>query len=180
MPNIINTLIARELQESFEGAEGMVFVNASGLTVAENEDLRGKLEEKGVSMRMVRNRIARLVLSERGFEPPEDLFRGNVACVVGSVEDAVNAAKVFTDSDLYKKHKKVAFRGGMLEGNLLDAEAARALSELPSKDELRAMMLGALSGPARGLAGVLHAPLSALARGLQAHADADAAEGDDA
>lgn len=176
MPNIINQLIARELKDSFESAEGMVFVSAAGLTVAENETLRTELEEKGVRLRMVRNRIARLVLSERGVEPPADLFKGNVACVAGTVEDAINAAKVFEKSDLHKKDKKIEFRGGLLEGNLLDAQQSKALADLPGKDELRAMMLGALSGPARGLAGILFAPGSSLARVLQAHADT--AEGD--
>ena len=173
MPNIINQLIARELTANFADAEGMVFISAKGLTVAENESLRGELEEKGVRLRMIRNRIARIVLCERGLEPPADLLKGNVACVAGSVEDAINAAKVIKASDAYKKAKKLQFRGGLLEGNFLDAAEALALADLPGRDELRAMMLGVISGPARSLVGILHAPGSSLARVLQAHADTE-------
>ncbi len=177
MPNIINQIIARELKDSFEGADGMVFLGASGLTVAENEDLRGQLEEKGVRLRMVRNRIARMVLAERGLDMPADVLKGNVVCVAGSVEDAINAAKVFKNSDSFKKDKKIVFRGGLLEGNLLDADGAKALADLPTKDELRSMMLSVISAPARNLVGILAAPGASLARVLQAHADSGG-EGD--
>lgn len=182
MPNIINEMIARELKDSYETADGMVFLSYNGVTVAENEKLRTELEEKGVRLRMVRNRIARIVLCERGLEPPADLLKGNVVCVAGTAEDAINAAKVFKSSDLFKKAKKVTFRGGVLEGSFLGSDEAQALADLPGKDELRAMMLGVISGPARSLVGILHAPGSSLARVLQARIDAegggDAAEGD--
>jgi large subunit ribosomal protein L10 len=174
MPNLINEIIVRQLSDEFTRAEGMVVVSLSGLTVEDTEKLRDSLAEGGVRLRMVRNRLARLALKNRGFEANEELFAGNVACAWGSSEDAIRVAKAVAkaakSADPKKKKSKLAFRGGFFEGNLLDAKSAAALAELPSKDELRGMLLGLISGPARSLAVLLNAPGSSLARVVDAHA----------
>ena len=72
---------------------------------------------------------------------------------------------------LVKKLKKTAIKGGLLEGEVLDASQALALADLPDRDTLRAQMLGVISGPARGLACVINAVPAATARVIQAHAD---------
>lgn len=178
MPNVINAMIVRELTAEFHGAEAIVFVSAEGLTVKETESLRADLDERGARLRMVRNRLARLALCERGLEPPAELFRGNVAAVAGGIEAVLAAAKVFHGSDLSKKAGKIAFKGALLEGRLLGPADATALADLPGKDELRAMLLGALSGPARMLVSVLAAPGGALARVVQARVDAAGESGE--
>lgn len=175
MPNLINEIIVRQLSDEFARAEGLLIVSMAGLTVKETENLRTALAERGVRLRMVRNRLARLALKSRGLEAGAELFGGNVACAWGSSEDAIKIAKAVAQAvkrvDPKRKTAKLAFRGGFFEGNLLDAEGAAALAELPGKDELRAMLLGLLSGPARSLAVLLQAPGASLARALQAHAD---------
>ncbi len=171
MPNLINKLIVRELSEAFGKSEGMVMVSVGGLTVEQTEDLRNALADHGLRMRMVRNRLARLALKERGIEPPADMLLGNIACTWGSSEDVIAAAKVLQKSTA-RKEGKVALKGGIFEGALLGPKEAVALAELPGKQELRATMLSLLNGPARGLVGLLHAPGSSLARVLAAHADA--------
>lgn len=174
MANLINEIIVRQLSDEFARAEGMVIVSLTGLTVEDTENLRNSLAETGVRLRMVRNRLARLALKNRGIEAGDDLFVGNVACAWGSSEDAIRIAKAVVKAVRAadpKKKGKLAFRGGVFEGSLLDAKSAAALADLPGKDELRSMMLGLISGPARSLAVLLQANASSLARVLQAHAD---------
>ena len=173
MPNLINEIIVRQLSDEFARAEGMVVVSMNGLTVKETESLRNALAAGGVRLRMVRNRLASLALKERGIELGADVLAGNVACAWGSSEDALRVAKAVkkaVKSADPKRKGKLAFRGGFFEGNALDAKSAEALAELPGKDELRAMLLGLLSGPARSLATLLNAPGSSLARVIDAHA----------
>jgi large subunit ribosomal protein L10 len=173
MPNLINEIVVRQLSDEFARAEGMVVLSLSGLTVEETESLRDSLAETGVRLRMVRNRLATLALEKRGVKLSEEVLAGNVACAWGSSEATIKIAKVVKKAVKGrdpKKKGKLAFRGGFFEGNPLDARAAEALAELPGKDELRAMLLGLLSGPARSLATLLHAPGSSLARVLDAHA----------
>lgn len=179
MPNQINQIIVRQLSDEFARAEGMVIVSLGGLTVDETENLRNALAESGVRLRVVRNRLAVLALKSRGIEVVDDLFTGSVACAWGSSEDAISVAKVVTKAQRSadpKRKAKLAFKGGFFEGNLLDAKETAALAELPGKNELRAMLLGVLSAPARSLATLLAAPGSSLARVVQARAD----KGDDA
>ncbi len=171
MPNVVKEMIVRELTDSLKDADGMLLVSMSGLSVAESEDLRNKLAEEEVPLRMVPNRLTRLALKERGIEPPAEMLAGNVAVAWGDPESAIHAAKVMQEAPA-RKEGKIAFLGGLMEGNLLAADDAAALAALPSKEELRAKILGCISGPARGLVGVLAGPGGALARVLQARIDA--------
>lgn len=170
MPNLINESILRQLSDDFASAEGMVVVSMDGLSVAETEALRNQLADRGVRLRMVRNRLARKALETRGVTTPRALFAGNTACAWGSSEDAIGIAKA-VDGCEAKRLGKVKFKGGLFEGDVLDPAGAAALAGLPGKNELRAMMLGLLSGPARSLATLLNAPGSSIARAIQARVD---------
>ena len=117
MPNIVNQMVVRELQDEFKEAEGMVLVNFGGLTVEETSAIRGKLAEKNVRFKMVRNSLAKRVLADRDVTFPEDsALKGNTGIAYGDAEAAIDAAKVFADKEI-KKQGKVVVKGGMLEGN---------------------------------------------------------------
>lgn len=180
MPNIVNKMTVRELTAELSDIDGMLLVSMSGLTVAESEELRNTLAAQGVGLRMIRNKLAKRVFAEQGIEVPGDVLAGNIAIAYGTPEDTIHAAKVVTKSPLLKEGK-LTVRAGMLEGNMLDESDASALADVPDRDTLRAMMLGAISGPARGLVSVLSGVPSGLARVLSAHADqGDADPGDEA
>ena len=152
MPNIVNKMVVAELENEFKDAEGMVLVSFSGLSVEESDGLRGKLAEKNVNFKMVRNSLARRVLADKNIEFPEaDALKGNTGVAYGDAEAAVDAAKIFNDKEV-RKAGKVAFKGALLEGNALDAKSAKDLADLPDRDTLHAMLLGCIAGPARGLA----------------------------
>jgi large subunit ribosomal protein L10 len=174
MPNLINDIVVRQLSDEFARAEGMVIVSLSGLTVMETENLRDSLAERGVRLRMVRNRLAKLALKNRGLEASDEILSGSVACAWGTSEDAINVAKVVQKAVKAadpKKGTKLAFKGGFFEGAMMDAKQVAALADLPGKSELRAKMLGVLSGPARSLATLLAANGSSLVRVMQAKVD---------
>lgn len=170
MPNLVNRMVVSELTEDLKDADGMVIVSFGGLDVQGTETLRGSLAEAGVSFRMVRNRLARRVLADRGFEFPDDALRGNTAIAWGSAEEAIGAAKVLTSKEA-KKAGKVMIQGGVFEGRVLDAGSAAALADIPDRETLCAQLLGVIHGPARALATVVNAVPSGLARVIQAHAD---------
>lgn len=171
MPNIVNRMVTAELEHEFADAEGMVLVSYSGLETVENEELRGKLAEKNVRFRMVRNTLAKRVLEAKGFEFPEaEALKGNTGIAYGDTEAAIDAAKIFTDKDV-KKAGKVKLKGAVLDGETLDANGAKALADLPDRDTLHAQLLGVIAGPARSLATVINAVPSGVARVIQAHVD---------
>lgn len=170
MPNIVKQMMMRELNEELKDADGMLVMGLSGLTVKETEDLRNKLAEASVPLRMVPNRLARIALKERGLDPPDGLFKGNVGISWGGPEAAIHAAKVMKGSPA-RKDGRLAYLGGLLEGNFLNATDAASMAEMPSRDQLRSSILGCLSGPARGLVVCLAGNGSGLARVLQARID---------
>lgn len=170
MPNIVNKIVCRELEQEFEGVEGLLMVSFGGLTVEESESLRGELASKGVGFRMVQNSLARRVLLEKGYEFPKEALKGNTGIAYGDAEAAILAAKLFTSTEV-KDMGKVEIKAGMLESNVLSAGDAKQLANVPDRDTLRAKILGCLSGPARNLVGTIHAVPGGLARVIQAHAD---------
>ena len=171
MPNFVSELTVQEYDAAFGDAEGLVLCTLDGLTVEESDALRGKLEEQGAGLRLVRNKLARKVLSDRGHEFPADVTTGSTAIAWGTAEATVMAAKVLTEPEL-KKTGKVKLKAGMLEGNVLDASEAVMLADVPDRDTLNAQLLGVLQGPARGIVSVVQGPLGGLARVLQAKIDA--------
>lgn len=172
MPNIVNKLLYSQLSDAFANAEGMVFFAMNGLTMQENEVLRGKIFTSGAELRVVRNRVALKALSALNLEVERDTMRGNVAIAWGNAEAAISVAKVVDESPL-KKKGKLDVRGGVLEGNVLNAADAAALANVPDRPTLQAMLLGAISGPARSLVTVLNGNQSAIARVIQARIDAE-------
>lgn len=170
MPNLVNRMICQELGSEFDSAEGMVLVTFGGLTVQQTEALRTELAGKGVRLRMVRNKLARRVLAEKGYEFPADALVGNTAIAYGTAEETIAAAKVLSTPEV-KKTGKVAFRAGVLERRVLGASDALQLADIPDRETLLAQLLGVINGPARSLASVINAVPSGLARVIQAHAD---------
>ena len=170
MPNIVTHLITRELEKSFDESEGAVLVNYTGLTVQEDSQIRNDLASEGVEFRMVRNTLCKRVMSDRGFEVPNDLFTGNTAIAWGDLEATIGAAKVFTTKEV-KKAGKISVKAGILEGRLLGVDETIALADIPDKDTLRTQLLCALSGSARSLVQILAGVPSGLARVIQANVD---------
>ena len=171
MANLVNTLICKELEHELTDVEGMLLVSFAGLTVAETEDVRGQLAGHGVKFRMVRNNLAKRVMTERGLTFPEDTYTGSTALAYGDAEQAILAAKVLAAPEL-KKAGKVKFKAGLLEGEILDAADSLALAAIPDRPTLHSKILGCLSGPARGLVCVISGVPGGLARVVQAHVDA--------
>lgn len=177
MVSLVKQLISSELETAFDGVEGLVMCSFGGLTVKETEEIRSELAAKGAQFRMVQNSIAKRVLAGKGFEFPEGTLAGNTGIAYGDVEATIGAAKVLHGSPL-RKAGKVKIKAGMLENNVLDAADAVQLADIPDADTMRAMILGAISGPARALVGTINAVPGGLARVIQAHADQ--AEGESA
>jgi large subunit ribosomal protein L10 len=158
------------LKGVFADAGAVVVTHYLGLTVANMNDLRGKLREQGATLKVVKNRLAQKALDGAG-EGANALFRGPVAIAYAS--DAVSAAKVVTQ--YAKDHEHLSVIGALMGADVLDAKAVAALASLPSLDQLRAKLIGMLNTPATRIAGVLQAPAAQIARVVAAYAAKDAA-----
>lgn len=159
--------LVESLNGVFNSAGSVVVSHNLGLTVSQVNDLRTRMAKAGATVKVAKNRLAKLALDGTPAKGMSDLFKGPT--MVAYSPDPVVAPKVATD--FAKQNDKFVVLGGTIAGSTLDAKGVKALADLPSLDELRARLVGMLQTPATRLAVVLQAPGSQLARVLKAYAD---------
>ena len=159
------------LSVQFKQTGVVVVARYAGLTVADMTALRGKMRAAGGSVRVAKNRLAKLALDGTELGHMGHLFKGPT--VIVSSNDPVAAPKVCTD--FAKGNDKFVILGGGMGTTALNPDGVKALATLPSLDELRAKLVGCIAQPATKLASVLAAPGASLARVIQARADKDQA-----
>lgn len=141
------------LNEVFSNAESVVVAEYIGLTVAEAEALRKKIREAGASLRVTKNRIARLAVKGTKFEGLADLFKGPIALAYAN--DPIAACKACVE--FAKENEKLVIMGGALSDKALSINEIKELAAIPSMDELRAKLVGLLQAPAAKMARVCKA-----------------------
>ena len=159
------------LNDVFANTSVVVVAHYKGLTVAEMQKLRGQMKQAGATVKVAKNRLAKIALQGTDAEHISDLFRGPT--VVAYSDDPIAAPKVA--ADFARANDKFVIIGGAMGRTNLDAGRVEALARMPSLDELRARLVGMINTPATRVAGVLAAPGSQLARVLGAYARKDEA-----
>ncbi|AEB07454.1 LSU ribosomal protein L10P [Coriobacterium glomerans PW2] len=153
-----------EIESHIKENAGLFVVNYHGLTVMQAQELRRNLREVGSEMKVYKNNLARLALKNQ--EQPEigDMLVGPVAYVFYE-QEPVETAKAL--KDFAAKTKDVLeVKGGISEGKAITAEDARAIADLPTKDQLLGQIAGLISGFARGTAVCVNGVASGLARAI--------------
>ena len=148
-----------ELGQIFESSGVIVVSHYAGLTVAEMQDLRAKAREAGGSVRVAKNRLAKIALEGKPCESIADLLTGMT--VLTYSEDPVAAAKVA--QEFAKENPKLVILGGAMGENALDVAGVEAVSKMPSREELISTIAGMLGAPASNIAGAIGAPASNIA-----------------
>ena len=151
--------VVEELGQIFESSGVVVVAHYAGLTVAEMQDLRARMREAGGSVRVAKNRLAKIALEGKENASLADLLTGMT--VLSYSEDPVAAAKVA--QDYAKDNKKFEILGGAMGEQALDAAGVEAVSKMPSREELIASIAGCIGAPASNIAGAVGAPASNIA-----------------
>ena len=147
----------------------IVVAHNKGLTANQVLDLRNKMAKAGATIKVVKNRLAKIALEGTDANGISNLFEGPTMVAYG--KDPVAAPKVV--ADFAKTHEKLVVLGGSLGKTVMDANGVKALAELPSLDQLRGKLIGVIQAPATKIAGVLAAPAGQLARVFNAYATKD-------
>ncbi len=151
--------VVEELGQIFESSGVVVVAHYAGLTVAEMQDLRARMREAGGSVRVAKNKLAKIALEGKPNASLADLLEGMT--VLSYSEDPVAAAKVA--QDYAKDNKKFEILGGSMGETSLDAAGVEAVSKMPSREELIASIVGCIGAPASNIAGAIGAPASNIA-----------------
>lgn len=155
------------LHDVFGKSEVIVVAHYAGLTVAQMTKLRRNMKAAGSTVKVAKNRIAKLALVGTDSSGISDLLKGQT--VLAYSKDPVGTAKVA--AMFAKEHDKLVILGAAMGKTVLDSKGVKALAELPSLDVLRSQILGLIQGPATAIARLVKEPGAQVARVIQAHAD---------
>jgi large subunit ribosomal protein L10 len=151
--------VVDELGQIFESSGVVVVAHYAGLTVAEMQDLRGRMRVVGGSVRVAKNKLAKIALEGKPCASIGNLLTGMT--VLAYSEDPVAAAKVI---DAYAKdNKKLEILGGAMGNAALTPDGVKAVAQMPSREELIASVVACIGAPASALAGAIGAPGSNIA-----------------
>lgn len=153
--------IALDAADFILTSEYLYFVTYKGLKVKEIDGFKAKLRAVGADCHVLKNRVIRKVAELNGMKALAELrIAGDTAVVCGK-GDASAAAKVV---DAFSKETKgvLVAKCGYFEGGVLSQEEIAALAQLPSKDALRAQLLGLLLAVPTGLVNVLNAKVASI------------------
>jgi large subunit ribosomal protein L10 len=120
-------------------------------------------------MSVVRNTFLRIAAKDLSMPALSDSLTGQTAMVTGET-DICAAAKIL--KSFAAEFQKPSIRAGVLDNAPLTAKQVADLADLPSKDVLRAKLLGLLQTPASQFVRILNEPAASLARVLKAKGDA--------
>jgi large subunit ribosomal protein L10 len=163
MPTEAKRATVAELAEAFSTATSAVVATHSGLTVAELGRIRSELRGKGISYRVVKNRLGRIAAEQAGRAELSPLLVGPSAVATGGSDEAALAKGVI---DALRPFRDIEIRGGTLGGATVDAAAITRLASLPPREVLLAQLAGGMASPLGTMAGLLAAPLRNLGYAL--------------
>jgi large subunit ribosomal protein L10 len=154
-----------DLTARLKASSTAVLADYRGMTVGQMRDLRTKLRGDGIQMVVVKNTLARRAAKAAGYEPLSAELVGPIAMLF-AVDDVSAPARIL--NDYIRANRKMVIKGGLLEGQVIKADAVTELADLPSREVLLSRLLGAMQAPLGNLASVLQAPLTKFARTLDA------------
>lgn len=131
----------QQLQGRMEKSKVVILTDYKGLDVAAMTDLRSKLREANVEYEVIKNTMLRRAAEGTDVAVISDHFKGPSAIAL-SYDDPVAPAKVLID--FAKSNEKLEIKIGVLNGKVVDAAGIKALSSLPSREELLAQVLSAM------------------------------------
>lgn len=148
--------IAGELESS----QAVFAVDYRGITVSQVADLRAKLRAADATFTVVKNSLTERAADKAGAEALKAILEGPTALTFVR-GDAAAAAKALSDAQ--RTTEVLAFKGGLMDGQVVSPEDIRAIAKLPSREVLYAQLVGTVAAPLNGLARTLNALISGIA-----------------
>ncbi|TNE49198.1 MAG: 50S ribosomal protein L10 [Deltaproteobacteria bacterium] len=157
-----------ELHSDFSAVQGAVLADYKGLSVKAFSEIRKSFRDKGITLKVVKNTLARIAAQDTPMEVIAKDFVGPTV-IAYSLEETVTPAKVATECA--KEQDLFVIRCGYADSTRLDISGVEQLAKMPGKEELQSKLLGTLLAPAQQLVQVLNAVPQQLAQVLSAYQD---------
>ncbi len=151
--------LVQDIKERIQNAKSVVLVKFSGLTVAEDTELRREFRKNNVEYKVLKNTLIKRAFNDMGVTDFDDDLNGPTSVAFGA--DETGASKVIVEA-AKKYQDKVSVKSAFVDGGKVDAKGVQELANMPSKEQLIAKMLGSMQAPLTNFVGVL----TAMPRGL--------------
>jgi large subunit ribosomal protein L10 len=152
-----------EIASHIDEADAIFAVDYRGISVAEVAELRAKLRDADATFKVVKNSLTERAADQTGAEQLKEHLEGPTALTFVRGDAAVAAKAV---ADFARTTQLLPFKGGMMDGEPLDADQIRALSRLPAREVLYGQLVGIVASPVGGLVRSLAGLLGGLASAL--------------
>ena len=170
MANPRNDASVAELKGLLADVKTFFLVDYMGLSAGELNSLRAKVRDAGGRMLVAKNTLINAVLKEQGIEGFDDTLKGPTALVLIG-EDPVAPVKALTDFADEQANDLPSPKGGLMQGNVVDASTFTKIAKLPSREQLLSELVGVLQAPLQQLVGVLEGPQRNMVGVLQNYSD---------
>ena len=157
----------QKIKELIESSQNVIFTDFRGLNVAQITELRRSLQEKESEYRVVKNSYARLALRELGFPFEEDFLVDPTALALVK-SDIGPISKVLFD---FTRDSTLKIKGGLVDGKVVSSTDVEAISKLPGRNELYAMLMGTMNAPLTNMLYAMNGVVTKLVRTVQAVAE---------
>lgn len=163
--------LVAEYKDILSQSDGFIVVQTQGLGVGQVQGLRNTVREQNGRYLVAKNTLMRKALEEADWVVPADLLVGPVAIVFGgdNMPGVSKALLKHMEEQDFEERMQVA--GGVMAGDILDAQQVDAVSKLPTLDELRAQLAGMVVSPAQGIVNALQQATGGVVNVLQAYLD---------
>jgi len=167
--------VVEEIAGQIEASESIFAIDYRGISVPQAAELRAKLREADASFRVVKNRITKLAAEKAGREQLSELLDGPTALTFVRGDMAL-AAKAITTLD--REWEVLEFKGGLVNGEALEADEFKAIARLPGREALNAQLAGVIASPVTGLVRGLNQLIAGMASQLQQIAEQGVVSGE--
>jgi large subunit ribosomal protein L10 len=168
MPTPQKIDIVEKYTEKFKEAKSVYIADYSGIDVATVTDVRKKFRDQNVEYKVLKNRLAKISLNNAGITELDEHLKGVNTFVIG-YDDPVAPAKIFEDFN--KKQEVLKLKAVLFEGKVFEAEQAKEIAKLPSREALLGQFVGMLQSPMTKLAATLSSSMQKMVGVLNALKD---------
>lgn len=156
--------------ELLNSSRAVFITEYTGLNVKDINQLRYEVRKAEGAFHVTKNTLLRHALEQTDRPVPEEMLIGQVATGF-ALNEAPTLAKALTD--YAKSQENLVIKGAILGSDILSAEQVADLAKLPSRDELRAQIIGLIGTPAQNIASVIAGGVRQVVNVLDAYAKKD-------
>lgn len=164
--------VVSEIQEKINNSASTVVVEYHGLNVGQITTLRRQLRAEGIEFKVYKNKMFKRAVEGTEYEALASELAGPNAVAFGS--DAVAPSRVL--AEFAKKNKKLVLKAGIVDGNVVNSDEIKELSQLPNHTGMVAMLAGMLQSPIRSFAYAVSQVAEQMAAGTEVAVEETVAE----